>query len=94
MTAATPSPATSGGTSRIRRCSTDGSNAISDFVSATDGSVNFGGTVGPVPSYGVSYAAWNDPADADGWAAYATVLLPSTLPLGTVAAGLVNDAFS
>ena len=58
------------------------------------GSVNFGGTVGTVPSYGVSYAVWNDPADANGWAAYATVLLPSALPLGTVAAGLVNDAFS
>jgi hypothetical protein len=72
----------------------DGGNAIGDFISATDGSVNFGGTVGTVPSYGVSYAVWNDPADANGWAAYASVLLPSTLPLGTVAVGLVNDAFS
>jgi Domain of unknown function (DUF4382)/Domain of unknown function (DUF5666) len=73
---------------------TDGSNAIGDFISATGGSVNFGGTVGAVPSYGVSYAVWNDPADADGWAAYATLLLPSTLPLGTVAVGLTSDAFS
>jgi Domain of unknown function (DUF4382) len=72
----------------------DGSNAISGFISATDGSVNFGGTMGAVPSYGVSYAVWNDPANADGWAAYASVLLPSTLPLGRVAVGLVNDAFS
>jgi hypothetical protein len=72
----------------------DGSNAVSDFISATDGSVDFGGTVGSVPSYGVSYAAWNDPANADGWAAYASVLTPAKLPLATVAAGLMNNAFS
>jgi hypothetical protein len=73
---------------------TDGSGAIGDFISATDGSVNFGGTVGAVPSYGVSYAVWNDPANASGWSAFASVLLPSKLPLGTVATGLLNNAFS
>jgi hypothetical protein len=73
---------------------TDGSNAINGFISATDGSVDFGGTVGTVPSYGVSYAMWNDPASAGGWAAYASVLLPAKLPLATVAAGLMNNAFS
>jgi len=73
---------------------TDGSNAINEFISATNGSVNFGGTVGTVPSYGVSYAIWKDPADSAGWAAYASVLTPAKLPLATVALGLMNNAFS
>ncbi len=73
---------------------TSGPDAVGDFVSATDGSVNFGGTVGTVPSYGVSYAIWNDPANPNGWAASASILLPSKLPLGTVATGLVGDAFT
>jgi hypothetical protein len=73
---------------------TDGSDAISSFISATDGSVNFGAAVGPVPSYGVSYAAWNDPANSGGWAAAATILLPSPLPLGTVGTGLSNNSFT
>ncbi len=62
---------------------TSGMNAIGDFVAAADGSVNFGGT--PIATYGVSYATWNDPANAGGWAAKASILMPSTLPLGTVA---------
>jgi hypothetical protein len=73
---------------------TSGSSAITDFISATDGSVNFGGTVGVVPSQGVSYSVWNDPANPAGWAAAATVLMPSTLPLGTVATALANGTFS
>jgi Domain of unknown function (DUF4382)/Domain of unknown function (DUF5666) len=73
---------------------TSGANAISQFVSATSDSVNFGGTVGAVPSLGVSFARWNDPANANGWAAAATILLPSTLPLGFVATGLANNQFT
>ncbi len=73
---------------------TSGTDAVADFVAATDASVNFGGTVGAVPSYGVSYSIWNDPANPNGWAAAASVLLPSKLPLGTVATGLVGDAFT
>jgi hypothetical protein len=64
-----------------------GTDAVGEFVSATSGSVDFGGTVGAVPSRGVSYATWNDPADAGGWAAAASILLPSILPLGDVATG-------
>jgi len=71
-----------------------GTDAVSQFISATNGSVDFGGTVGAVPSRGVSYATWNDPANSGGWAAAASVLLPSILPLGNVATGLVNDAFT
>jgi hypothetical protein len=71
-----------------------GTDAVSQFISATNGSVDFGGTVGAVSSRGVSYATWNDPANSAGWAAAASVLLPSILPLGNVATGLVNDAFT
>jgi hypothetical protein len=73
---------------------TSGPDAVTDFVSATDGSVNFGGTVGAVPSYGASYATWNDPANPNGWAGAASILLPSKLPLGTVATGLADNAFT
>jgi hypothetical protein len=73
---------------------TSGANAINDFIAATNGSVNFGGTVGAVPTRGVSYAVWNDPANANGWAASATVVMPSLLPLGLVATGLANNAFT
>ena len=73
---------------------TSGTNAVSDFVAATNGSVNFGGTVGAVATRATTFAVWNDPANASGWAASATVLDPSALPLGMVATGLSNNAFT
>ena len=73
---------------------TSGGNAIADFISATDGSVSFGGTAGSVPSHATSVATWNDPANPNGWGAAASILTPSTLPLGYVATGLANDAFT
>ena len=73
---------------------TSGANAITDFVAATDGGVNFGGTVGAVPSRSISFATWNDPANPNGWAAAATILTPSLLPLGFVATGVANNAFT
>ena len=71
-----------------------GTGAVVDFVSATGGSVDLGGSMGTVPSRGVSFASWNDPANPDGWAAAATILTPSALPLGFVATGLANNAFT
>jgi hypothetical protein len=71
-----------------------GPDAVTEFVSATNGSVNFGGAVGAVPSYGTSYAVWSDMANPGGWAAAATVLMPSILPLGFVASPMVNDSFT
>lgn len=71
-----------------------GANAISEFIAATNDSVNFGGTVGAVPSRGVSFSIWNDPANANGWSAAATILTPATLPLGLVPSGWVNNAFT
>ncbi len=71
-----------------------GANAVSDFIAATNDSVNFGGTVGAVPSRGVSFSVWNDPANANGWSAAATILTPSALPLAFVASGLAGNAFT
>ena len=42
----------------------------------------------------MSFATWGDPNNTTGWAAYASILLPSKLPLGAVATGLVNNAFT
>jgi hypothetical protein len=67
-----------------------GTNAISDFVLATGGSANFGGTVGPLTAFGGSYATWNDPANPNGWAAPWTVLVPTPAPLANIATGWVT----
>jgi hypothetical protein len=64
-----------------------GANAIPDFVAATNGGVNFGGTVGSVKTYGISGARWGDPANTTGWSVPWTVLLPAPIPLWTVATG-------
>ncbi len=71
-----------------------GMNAVTNFIAATSGSVNFGGSVGAVPSRGVSFSRWGDTANAGGWSASATILTPSLLPLGFVATGLVGNAFT
>lgn len=61
-----------------------GSTAVQDFVNATNGSVSFGGTVGSLPVWGVSYVTWNDPANPNGWSARWAILLPTPVPLGAV----------
>ncbi len=65
---------------------TSGMSAVTDFIAATNDSVNFGGTVGAVPSRGASFNVWNGASSS--WAVSATVLTPSLLPLGSVATGL------
>jgi hypothetical protein len=72
---------------------TSGANAINDFVSATNGGVNFGGTAGAVSAWGASYARWNDPVNANGWSAPVAILVPTPLPLGTVASAFANTSF-
>jgi hypothetical protein len=69
-----------------------GMNAVSDFVSATNGSVNFGGTVAPMKVWGVSYVTWNDPANPNGWSARWTVLLPTPVPLGAVSTAWASNS--
>ncbi len=72
-----------------------GTNAIPDFVAATNGeAVNFGGVVGSLPASGVSYVTWNDPAAANAWAAKWTVLQPTKVPLGTVSTALSGTSFA
>ncbi len=67
-----------------------GTNAINDFISATGGSVNFGGTVGSLHAFGGSYATWNNGANPNGWAAPWVVLAPTPVPLAKVATGWVT----
>jgi hypothetical protein len=71
-----------------------GANAVADFVSASSGSVSFGGTVGAVNAWGASYALWSTTAPA-GWQVPMAVLEPTPLPLGAVVTGLsANSAFT
>jgi hypothetical protein len=70
-----------------------GSAAVADFIAATSGAVNFGGSVGALDAWGVSSAVWADPANASGWSARNAVLLPTPVPLGAVATPLANDSF-
>jgi Domain of unknown function (DUF4382)/Domain of unknown function (DUF5666) len=65
---------------------TSGISAVTDFIAATNDSVDFGGTVGAVPSRGASFSVWN--ATSSSWAVSATILTPSLLPLGSVVTGL------
>jgi hypothetical protein len=70
-----------------------GTNAIPDFETATNGTVNFGGTAGAYPAWGETYAIWNDPIQPNSWAAPWVVLMPTTVPLGTAATSYSNGAF-
>ncbi len=67
-----------------------GTNAIPDFISATGGSVNFGGNVGVLPAVGASDAIWADSANPNGWSARWAVLLPVPTPLASVTAQWVT----
>jgi len=71
-----------------------GTNAIPDFEAATNGTVNFGGTAGAYPAWGVSFAKWNDPIQANAWAVPWTVLIPTTVPLGTAKTSYSNGTFT
>jgi hypothetical protein len=75
---------------------TSGSGVVNSFTNATNGAVNFGGTVGILDAYGESYAVWNDPAGPNAWEVPSVVLMPVTVPLGTVASGysLATSAFT
>jgi len=65
--------------------------SISDWVTATSGVVNFGLASGPVPTYGLSYVTWDAAANPAGWEANASIVMPSLLPLGMVADGLMGN---
>ena len=71
-----------------------GTNAVNDFVSATNGAVNFGGSVGVMKVTGDTWATWNDPASPNTWAAPSAVLTPTTVPLGLAATGYNSGSFA
>jgi hypothetical protein len=60
-----------------------GSTAISDFATATNGAVNFGGAVGLMKVRGESYALWNDPRAASSWSAAWACAAPRQRSAGT-----------
>jgi hypothetical protein len=72
---------------------TSGMDAVAEFVTTTNGAVNFGGVTGAVSAWGVSYARWADPANPTGWSVPATILVPTPVPLGTVASAFANGTF-
>jgi hypothetical protein len=72
-----------------------GSDAISAFVGATDGAVNFGGSVGTVAAWGESGAMWGDGgSNASGWYLRDAVLEPTPVPLGTVTTAFNSNTFA
>jgi uncharacterized lipoprotein NlpE involved in copper resistance len=71
-----------------------GTNAISDFDGATNGSVNFGGNVGLMQAAGETYATWNAMVAQGTWNAPSAVLLPTTIPLGAAATSYSGSGFT
>ena len=72
---------------------TSGTSAVSNFVTATRGSISFGGTAGIIRPRALTYATWGDPA-ATGWSAPFGDLIPSVLPRTTVATAVAGNAFT
>jgi hypothetical protein len=69
-----------------------GTTAIPDFVTATSGTVNFGGTSGiTIQPSGHSYAVWANSANTTGWSSLFTAVEASPIPLATVAANFVSS---
>ena len=73
---------------------TSGANAIPAFVAASNGGVNFGGSIGAVTAWGVSSAIWGDPASASGWSLRNVILMPTPVPLGMVTTAFAGNTFA
>jgi hypothetical protein len=73
-----------------------GSDAIAQFMSTTDGAVDVGGTVGTLSAFGISRAIWGDGTSdgSSGWFLRDAVLLPTPVPLGTVAQAYADNTFT
>jgi hypothetical protein len=69
-----------------------GSTAVTDFVSASSGSVNFGGTFGAVSAWGASYAVWS--TSAVNWQLPMAILEPTPLPIAAVVDGITGSSFT
>lgn len=72
----------------------EGSNAVQEFVQATNGGVNFGGTVGTLTAWGASGATWGDTANPSGWSLRNAVLVPVPVPLGVVTMPFAGTTFA
>jgi hypothetical protein len=72
----------------------NGANAIMDFDNATNGSVNFEGSVGLMKAAGETYATWNDQTVLGAWNAPSAVLIPTTIPFGTAATSYSNGSLT
>ena len=68
-----------------------GVSAIPDFVSATNGTINFGGSVGALDVLGANYVTWNDPAQANAWSVRYSILTPDSIPRGTVSSPFASS---
>jgi hypothetical protein len=66
-----------------------GATAIPDFITATSGTVNFGGTAGTLQPSGHSYAVWANSANPTGWSSLVTAL-EATPVYATVAANFAS----
>jgi len=73
---------------------TEGTGAVAAFVAATNGGVNFGGTVGALGAWGVSGATWADAANPTGWSLRNAVLVPTPVPLGAVTTAFAGNSFA
>ncbi|MGB9435354.1 MAG: DUF4382 domain-containing protein [Candidatus Acidiferrum sp.] len=71
-----------------------GANAIMDFDNATNGSVNFEGSVGLMKAAGETYATWNDQTVTGAWNAPSAALIPTTIPFGTAATSYNSGSFT
>jgi hypothetical protein len=67
---------------------TSGNGAIASFTAATGGTIDFGGTARTYYAHSLSYTTWGDPSNIDGWSATDAILIPTTFPRTTVAAGI------
>jgi Domain of unknown function (DUF4382)/Domain of unknown function (DUF5666) len=72
----------------------EGSGAVQQFVNATNGGVNFGGTVGTLTAWGASEATWGDTANPNGWSLRNAVLVPVPVPLGVVTTPFAGTSFA
>ncbi len=73
---------------------TEGTGAVAAFVAATNGGVNFGGTVGALGAWGASGATWADAANPTGWSLRNAVLVPTPVPLGVVSTPFAGTTFA
>jgi Domain of unknown function (DUF4382) len=71
-----------------------GTNAVTDFVGATNGSVNFGGNVGLMQAAGETYATWNATTPPGAWNAPLAVLIPTPIPLAATATSYSNGGIT